>query len=176
MSAIDNVLRVDWSQASHIGDGVYAMRVDGDIALRTDRGDENHVIVLEPEMLDELNKFDQRTRGQQGQQRPKSHFVVVDGFGPYEQEPDPTQEKNSTGELRINAAAGLIPVGAKLEHHLHWLEMVGTDESGGRPTHPLTISLPRESMDELNAVGHPGLWILKKVEGRTVVIAPEPKE
>ena len=36
MSAIDKTLGVDWSHANSIGDGVYVMRVDGDIALRTD--------------------------------------------------------------------------------------------------------------------------------------------
>ena len=59
MSAIDKVLKVDWSQAEYIGDGVYAMRVDGDIALRADRGEENHVIVFESPMLEELNNFAQ---------------------------------------------------------------------------------------------------------------------
>ena len=179
MSAIDKVLKVDWSQAEYIGDGVYAMRVDGDIALRADRGEENHVIVFESPMLEELNNFADRTRGQQGQQRPKSHFVVVESFQLFDQKPqrqEPQRQEsqgqesdeptNSTGEVRINTSAGLIPAGAKLEHHTHWLEMVGTDQINGRPTHPLTISLPRESMDELNALGHTGLWILRRVETR----------
>ena len=182
MSAIDKVLKVDWSQAEYIGDGVYTMRVDGDIALRADRGEENHVIVLEPRMLEELNNFAQKTRGQQGQQRPNSHFVLVESFQPFDQGQESNEPRgqeldeptNSTGEVRIKESAGLIPVGAKLEHHTHWLEMVGTDQLNGRPTHPLTISLPRESMDELNALDHTGLWILRRVEGQTVVIVPEP--
>ena len=84
MEPIDNVLRINWSDSHYLGDGVYTTRVDGDIALRTDHGDQHHVIVLEPEMLEDLNRFADRTRGEYGQSRPRSTFVQV--FP--EQEPD----------------------------------------------------------------------------------------
>ena len=176
MSAIDKTLGVDWSHANSIGDGVYVMRVDGDIALRTDLGDENHVIVLETRMLEELNKFDQRTRGMPGQESRKSRSVTIQDFRPLDQESnsEPRQEQNPTREVRINAPVGLIPVGAKLEHHTQWLEMVGTHKINGRNIHPLTISLPPETVDELNDMRHTGRWILKRVEGQTAVVGPEP--
>ena len=167
MNPIDTVLKVDWSPSTYIGDGVYVMRVDGDIALRTERQGRDEVIVLEPRMMDELNRFDQSTRGQQGAQRPTSHFVQV-----FPAPENPAAE----GEIKIKASVGIIPVGAKLEHHTHWLEMVGTRKTDGHNIHPLTISLPKEAVDQLNASGHTGNWILKRVEGRTAVVAPEEAE
>ena len=171
MNRFDTVLKVDWSSATYIGDGVYVMRVDGDVALRTDREDQSHVIVLEPKMLEELNEFDQKTKGQQGQRRPMSHLVEVTTFDPQPQEPPGAQD-----EIRIDAPVGLIPVGAKLEHHTHWLEMIGTHKRSGFDVHPLTISLPDETVNELNASGHTGNWILRRIEGKTAVVAPEPTE
>ena len=166
MNQFDTVLKVDWSSATYIGDGVYVMRVDGDVALRTDRDDQSHVIVLEPEMLVELNQFTNRTQGQNGQTRPKQRLVTMDHF----------EVERQPGEIRINAPVGLIPVGAKLEHHTRWLEMVGTHKRSGQDVHPLTISLPDETVDELNASGHAGNWILQRIEGPTAVVAPEPTE
>ena len=174
MNPIDTVLKVDWSPSTYIGDGVYVMRVDGDIALRTERQGIDEVIVLEPRMMAELNRFDHSTRGQQGAQRPKSTFVQV--LPPTLGE-DRIQDENETqGEIKINASVGLIPVGARLKHHTKWLEMLETHRIDGHPAHPLTISLPQEAVDQLNASGHTGNWVLTRVEGRTSVVTPEKTE
>ena len=56
MAVVDNVLGMDWSDATHIGDGVYVRDATDylgirSVVLRTDRhidqGEVHHVIVLE---------------------------------------------------------------------------------------------------------------------------------
>ena len=168
MNPVDTILKVDWTTSTYLGDGVYAMRVDGDLALRTERQGEDTVIVLEPAMLEALNRFNQNTMGQQGQNRPMSHSVQV--------YPSPPEDPGAEGEIKVLAPVGLIPVGAKLEHHTHWLEMIGTHKFNGRDVHPLTISLPQDAVDEINHSGHNGNWVLRRIEGRFAVVAPEPTQ
>ena len=77
MAAIDDLFGWDWTEASYLGDGVFVMRVDGDIALRTDRETGSNIIVLEPNMLDTLNAWTKKTAGQIGQTRGPLTFQRV---------------------------------------------------------------------------------------------------
>ena len=59
MAAIDDVLGLDWSEATYLGDGVYLMDATphqgvASVAVRTDHGDQNHVIVFELEVFKDL--------------------------------------------------------------------------------------------------------------------------
>ena len=59
MSAIDDILGMDWSDATYLGDGVY-LRDATDymgipaLAIRTDRGFNHHVIVFEGDVFGQL--------------------------------------------------------------------------------------------------------------------------
>ena len=59
MTAIDNVLGMDWLNATYLGDGVY-LRDASDymgipaLAIRTDRESDHHVIVFEADVFDTL--------------------------------------------------------------------------------------------------------------------------
>ena len=59
MAAIDTVIGLDWSEATYIGDGVCLVDATphmgiAAVAVRTDRGYENHVIVFELEVFKNL--------------------------------------------------------------------------------------------------------------------------
>ena len=64
---------------------------------------------------------------------------------------------------------GLIHIGAALEHHTHWLEMVGTHyaEFGGElmAVHPLTISLPEKAKETLDRNAGTPVWTLTAYNG-----------
>ena len=54
MNQTDRVLGLDWSEAQHAGDGVYVLDASHhtgapSLAIRTDRGFDQHVILLEQE-------------------------------------------------------------------------------------------------------------------------------
>ena len=82
MAVIDHYFNWDWTNAAYLGDGIYMMRLNGDIALRTDRDNHpgpretSHIIVLEPHMLDDLKKWANKTAGEMGEDR--GPFTVID--------------------------------------------------------------------------------------------------
>ena len=77
MAVIDHYFHWDWTNSTYLGDGVYMMRLNGDIALRTDRSlTESHIIVLEPHMLNDLKKWADKTAGEIGEDR--GQFTIVD--------------------------------------------------------------------------------------------------
>lgn len=75
-------------------------------------------------------------------------------------------------EIKTSGGPGAIPLGATLMHTTHWLEMEPEHPPDGLPAHPMTISLPQETVDRLNAYGHKGPWTLTAAEGDTVTIEP----
>ena len=56
MEKIDQITGLDWSESKYVGDGVY-VRSAADymgipsVAIRTDRGDVHHVIVMETDIF-----------------------------------------------------------------------------------------------------------------------------
>ena len=54
----DNISGLDWTESTHIGDGVYARSDDrGHVWLRTDRGLIPHVIALDYQTLKGLARY-----------------------------------------------------------------------------------------------------------------------
>ena len=73
---------------------------------------------------------------------------------------------------------GAIPIGAKLVHFTKWLEMAGThiaDFGGAKtPVHPLTISLPEETVLVLDQHQDINQWKLVSYNEGVTVIKPLP--
>ena len=62
MDRIDRVLNLDWSEAECAGDGVYVLdstrlTVTPSVAVRADRGEEQHVILLEKAVFESLARY-----------------------------------------------------------------------------------------------------------------------
>ena len=66
---------------------------------------------------------------------------------------------------------GLIPIGATLEYRHDDLRMVGTDMVGGRPVHPLTVTLMNESEMFLQQATH-RRWVLTEDFGGVLYLKP----
>ena len=59
MDQIDRVFNLDWSEAQYAGDGVYVLDSTHrtgipSVAIRADRGEEQHVILLEKKVFESL--------------------------------------------------------------------------------------------------------------------------
>ena len=64
MELIDNVLGIDWSTSKYVGDGVYMTDSTSQtgmpsVALRTDRMDQQHIILLEKREFEDMVKTGQ---------------------------------------------------------------------------------------------------------------------
>lgn len=70
MNSPDYIMGLEWTDenATNLGDGVYAQYDGYHIVLRTDREFGNqHIIGLEPEVMDKLKRFEVQIKEQFGQ-------------------------------------------------------------------------------------------------------------